>query len=165
MGFLRFLGFEEFAAGRKIVKKLPYLDGGSRRAGSGFHLHQLSPLHLNASGFRALRIPFTGGQGESTDTGDAGQGLATKAHALDRRQVRSLLNLAGGMALQTHQGIIPMHADAIVSDSNQAASSGIQLDRDAPGLGINGIFHQLLDHTGRSLDDLACCNLVGYLIG
>ncbi len=58
-----------------------------------------------------------------------------------------------------------MHADAIVSDSNQAASSGIQLDGDAPGLGINGILHQLLDHTGRSLDDLACCNLVGYVIG
>ena len=59
------------------------------------------------------------------------------------------------MALDRKIEFFGGHALAVVDDLDQRAAAVLQRDVDAPGPGVDGIFHQLLDCGGRPLDDLA----------
>jgi hypothetical protein len=83
----------------------------------------------------------------------------------DGGQILGAHDLAGGVAFEAEQGVVAIHADAIVGHANEAASSGLHLDADARGLGVEGVFDQFLDHTGRPLDHFAGRDLVRDVFG
>ncbi len=66
------------------------------------------------------------------------------------------------MALKGKSRVGCRHAAAIVDDLNQRAPRILDDYGDFRGSGVDGVFHQLLDHRGRALDNLARRNLVGH---
>jgi hypothetical protein len=75
------------------------------------------------------------------------------------------LNFARGVAFQAKQRVIPAHADAVISYSNQASPAGPNFDCDASRLSIESVFDQFLDDACRPFDDFARRDLVGDMIG
>jgi len=69
------------------------------------------------------------------------------------------------VALQTKQGIVAAHADAIVRDTDKTSSASLDFDGDAIGLSIESIFNQFLDDTRRPFNDFARRDLIGDMIG
>ena len=74
-------------------------------------------------------------------------------------------NLAGGMPRQRQADFGRVDAAAIVANANQPATAALQFDFDAPRAGVQRVFHQLLDHGGRALDDLAGSDLTDEGVG
>jgi hypothetical protein len=69
------------------------------------------------------------------------------------------------VALKTKERIVAAHAKAVVRDAHQASSTGLDLDNDAVGLSVEGIFNEFFDDTGRPFDDFACRDLVRDMFG
>ena len=69
------------------------------------------------------------------------------------------------MAFEGQQGIVAVHALAVVGDADEAAAAGLDFDANAVGAGVQGILQQFLDHGGRAIDNLAGGDLVGNLVG
>jgi hypothetical protein len=57
------------------------------------------------------------------------------------------------------------NAAAIVGDFQQLAAAARQLDADIMRTGIEAIFEQFFESSGRPLDHFACCNLVDEQLG
>ena len=68
------------------------------------------------------------------------------------------------MALKGQQGVVAVHAVAVVGDADQLAPAGFDLDADAVGAGIERVLQQFLDHRGRPVHHLAGGDLVGNLV-
>ncbi len=69
------------------------------------------------------------------------------------------------MALEGKQGVIAHHAAAVVGDLNELLAATFDLDADARGSGVKGIFQEFLDHGGGALHDFASGDLVGNVFG
>ncbi len=95
--------------------------------------------------------------------GDAGQGLAAKAQGVDLADVAFLADFTGGMGLEAEQGVLPVHAAAVIYDLQQLLPALLGKDAYAPGAGVYGVFDQLFHHRGRALDHLAGGDATGYL--
>ncbi len=106
--------------------------------------------------FRAggLFVP-PGDQRKLRDRCDAGKRLSPKAQSADRKEVIFIGDLAGGVSLDAEQGVVFFHAEAVVGDPDQGFSAPFHFDPDAPALGIDGVFQQLLDHRRRPFHHLA----------
>ena len=95
------------------------------------------------------------------DGGDARQGLATETHGADGEQVLRLADFGSGVSLEAHAGVGLRHTAAVV-DYHDHRLTGIFHDEiDLRSASIQGILHQLFDGRCRTLDHLACRNLVG----
>ena len=68
------------------------------------------------------------------------------------------------MPLEGEQGIVAVHAAAIVADLDQAATAPAQLDADLGRPRVKGVLDQFLAHRRRPLDYLARGNLVRDLV-
>jgi hypothetical protein len=96
------------------------------------------------------------------DTGDAGQGLTAKSQGGDVKQIVDAGHLAGGVAGKGADGIIRLHALAVVTHGDQADAGVFQLDADVPGAGVDGVFNQFLDDGSRPLHHFAGGDLVRH---
>ena len=68
--------------------------------------------------------------------------------------------LGGGVALQGQQGVVRVHAGAVVGDPDQREAALLDVDGDGSSPGVEGVLAELLDHRGRPLDHLAGRDLV-----
>ena len=68
------------------------------------------------------------------------------------------------MALKGQQGVVAVHAVAVVGDADQLAPARLHLDADAAGSGIQRVLQQLLDHRSGPVHHLAGGDLVGDLV-
>ncbi len=161
---LRLLAAQELAPGRKVEEEGAGLDGRAMRVGGGADLGNAPALDDDRSPFAGGLVPFATGQGEPADAGDGGERLSAKAHGRDGREVLGLPDLRGRMTLQTQQGVIAAHAIAVVRHPDERPSTGTDLNRDAVGIGIEGILDELLHDRGRAFDDLASGDLVGDVV-
>jgi len=59
------------------------------------------------------------------------------------------------MALDRKVEVLARHPRTVVADADEVASAAGEVDVDAPGAGVDGVFHQLLDHARGALDHLA----------
>src|SRR5690606_6283189 len=107
------------------------------------------------------RLGGIGEQFEAGHGGDAGQGLAAEAQGGDRFEVVEIGDLAGGVAAEGQGQIIGLDAGAIVPHPDQLDTPSVDVDVDAPGTGIQAVFHQFLDHRGGTLHHFAGGDLVG----
>ena len=131
----------------------------------GLDVQNFAAMDGDLGGFRRLAGAFASDECEPADTGDAGERFAAETHRGNGGEVFGPVNLAGGMAFETEQGIVLAHADAVVSHADEAASAGLDLDRDPARLRVQGVFDQFLDHAGGPLDHFAGSDLVGDLFG
>ena len=150
-------GAQEAPACRQVVEQVAHRHGGARRMG-GRQRRVMAGRQLRrvAAGHRRHDV-------QARHRGDAGQGLAAKAEGLDAHQLGAAGELAGGVAAQRQRQLAGRDAAAVVADADQVDAAAFQGHVDVAGAGIEGVFQQLLDDRGRSLDDLAGGDLVGQL--
>ena len=89
-----------------------------------------------------------------------GQCLAAKSQGLNAVQLVRFMNLAGGMVLKGQWQVVRHNAMAIVGHADQDRSALLGIYHDLRGACIQGILHQFLQGTGRTLNDFACGDTV-----
>ncbi len=104
------------------------------------------------------------GDGEFRDRADRGQRLAAKAQRADLQQIL-VVELGSGVAIHRKRKIAIGHAAAIVSNADPPPAAAIGEDVDPACAGIDGIFHQLLDHARGTLDHFAGGDAIDDLFG
>ena len=157
------VAFQKLAAGRHRVEKVGYRDPRAGGQAALAHMHELAAVDEDLGARRGL--DRTRAQLETRDAGDGRHGLAAKAKGVQPVEVGRLHQLAGGVSLKRHQGVVLGHATAVVLDADQAASAVAELDLDAGGTGIEGILHQFLHDRRGTLNHFAGGDLVGNPVG
>ena len=102
---------------------------------------------------------------DARDGGDGGKRFAAKAESGDGEQIVGGAELRSGVALKGQQGVVAVHAVAVVGDADQLAAAGFDFDANAHGAGVEGVLKQLFDHGRGPIDHFAGGDLVGDLIG
>ena len=69
------------------------------------------------------------------------------------------------MALESQQGIVAVHAVAVVGNADQPPPARLDLDANAAGASVESVLQQLFDHRGRPVHYLAGGDLIGNLVG
>jgi hypothetical protein len=164
VGSFGFLGAEELAAGGEVEEEGADLDGSAGGTGGGADLGDASALDGDGGGFAGGFLAFAGGEEETGDGGDGRESFAAEAHGGDGGEVFGLADLGGGVAFEGEEGVVAAHAEAVIRDTDQAASAGTDFDGDAGGLGIEGILDEFLDDGSGTFDDFAGGDLIGDVI-
>ena len=163
VGELSLLGLEELAAGGGVEEEVADGEGGTGWEASVFNPEDVAAGDLD-QGTGSL-VGGSGLEGEAGDAGDRRQGLTTEAEGGDGEQIVGGAELAGGVALEGEQGVVADHAVTIIDDANELAATGFDLDADAGGTGVEGVFEQLFDDGGGAFDDFASSDLVRHEVG
>ena len=130
-------GAEEFAAGGGVEEEVGYGDGGSAGEGNVVDVEDFA-----AGDFKVGSGGFVTGGGIECDAGDGGDGrksFAAEAEGGYREEVVGGAKFGGGMALEGEQGVVAVHALAVVGDADEAAATGFDLDADAVGAGVESV--------------------------
>ena len=69
------------------------------------------------------------------------------------------------MAFEGQQGIVAVHAMAIVADADQPASASLNFDANVAGVGIQSVLQEFFYDRGRPVYHLAGGDLIGNLVG
>ena len=69
------------------------------------------------------------------------------------------------MALEGEESVVADHAVAVVGDADELAAAAFDLDADARGAGVEGVFEEFLDDGGGAFDDFAGGDLVRHEVG
>ena len=154
---------QKLAARGKIVKERAHFDLRAWRVAGVLDGLDLSTVHDHFGAGQGARFPR--GQAETRHAGDAGQGFSTESQCMDGGEVIARADFAGGVPFQAEQGIVAVHSTAVVDDANGGDASAADEHLNPARAGIDGVFHQLFDHAGWALHDLASGNLAGDLFG
>ena len=157
------IALEELAACRNVVEEVLDTEVAADRTGSGFLADDTGACYAKTGA--QLVVGSAGEQLDLGNCGNTGQGLATESHRMEGEEVVGLADFGSGMTLEGQTGIGLRHAAAIVDDLNERATGIDNNDLDRLGTGIDGILDQLLDDRSGTLNDFACCNLIGNGVG
>jgi hypothetical protein len=80
-------------------------------------------------------------------------------------QIVGSAQFGGCVALEGEQGVVAIHALAVVGDADQLAPAGFHFHANARGAGVQRILQELLHDGGRTVDHLAGGDLIGDLVG
>jgi len=69
------------------------------------------------------------------------------------------------VARERDRKLIGTHAYAVVAHANEADAAALDIDIDAVCIGIQGVFHELLDDRRRTLDHFTGSNLIDEFVG
>ena len=162
VAFLGRDGAEEVLARRNVEEEVAGDDLGAGRAAGGLLRDGLAARDEDLDALR--RFAPARADGEACDGGDAGDGLAAESEGGDVEDVGLGGDLAGGMRIEAEQGVVGVHALAVVGDRDGAASAVLDRDGDLPCARVERILHELL-HDGRgAFHDLARRDLVADLV-
>ena len=152
-------GAQKFPARGEIVEKRAHLDLRARCFAAVAHGLDFPAAdeHLGAGEGVAL----AGGEAEARDAGDARQRFAAEAEGVDRGEVGARANLARGVALEAEQGVVAVHAGAVVDHADVGDAAAADHYLDPRGSGVAGVYDQLFDHARGPLHDLAGSHLAG----
>ena len=95
--------------------------------------------------------------------GDGGQGLSAESAGQNVAQILGCTQLRCRMALEAEHRLVRRHSASVVDDLDQGPSRILDHDRDLVSICIDCIFHELLHHGCRSLDDLSRGDHVRYV--
>ena len=156
-------GAEKFTAGGCVEEEIGHGQRGAAWQSSVIHVEDFAPGDLDA---RSGGILSSGRlQRHAGHRGNGGQRLAAKSQRGDREQVVGGAQLGGGVALESQQCVVAIHAVAVVSEPDELASARLHLDANAVGSGVQCVLQKLFHHRGRPVHHLACGDLIGNLIG
>ena len=137
-GTLAGIFFQELHPGWRVIKQVPYPDGGTHTAGT--RLHGLLFPALNMVDGSALRIRRPGQHLHTGHTGNGSQRLAAKAQRMDVGQVIFGPDFTGCVPDESRGDIFRFNAGAIIADLNEANAARFDRDGHLRGTGINGVF-------------------------
>ena len=153
----------EFPPHRRVVEEIVDLDGRAHRAAAG---NDLAGMSAGDFDFRpALVGRRAAAKHQPADLADGGQGFAAEAQRADAEQVVGLGELARGVGGDGQRQFFGRDSAAVVDDPHQVQSAVLGSNVDPRGPGVDGVFHQLLDHACRPFDDLAGRDLVDEGLG
>jgi len=163
VGQLGRLRAQEFPAGGHVIEEVSH---GDHRAAAerGFFAAQ----HLAAGDLDARAGGLLGGAGfeqQARDRRDRWQRLAAEPERGYREQVLHIAQLAGGMALEGQQRVVPQHAAAVVHHADQPPAARFHFHPQVRRAGVQGVFQKFLDHRRRPLHHFPGGDLVGHLVG
>ncbi len=69
------------------------------------------------------------------------------------------------MALEAEQGVLAIHAAAVVRDGEKFVAAAVILDVHARRAGVEAVLDEFLEHGGGALDHLAGRDLAGHGVG
>ena len=69
------------------------------------------------------------------------------------------------MALEGEQGVVAAHAVTVVDDADELAATSFDLDTNARGAGVEGVFEEFFDYGCGAFDHFTSSDLVGDLVG
>ena len=75
------------------------------------------------------------------------------------------MELRRGVAQERDARVLGRHAAAVVRDADERRAAAFYFDGDRLCTGVKGVFHQLLDDGGGTLDDLARSDHIGNVWG
>ncbi len=156
---LRLVLAQKLAPARRIEKEIAGLDHRTGSRAHGLGLSNRAGLRINLPA--GLFVHRTRSQAQAGHGGDRRQGLAPEPHGVQGKQIVGALDFAGGVALQAEEGVVLLHAVAVVGDPHQALAALFDLDKDFRCRGVQGVFHQFLDHGCRAFDNFSGGDLVG----
>ena len=156
-------GLQKFPPCRRIVEKTAHQKGRPVRSS---HLLQLSLRSaFNHIADAHIGVRCLGNQFYHGNRRDTGQRLAPEPQGRHMKQILHCPDFAGGMTQKGYSHLILFNAASIVRNTNQGSTPVPNLYGDGCGARVYGIFHKLLDHGGRPLNDLARRDLIyGLLI-
>ena len=93
--------------------------------------------------------------------GNGRERFAPETQRRNRAEILSRLKLAGGMMLESQDGVILAHPFAVVPHLDGPLPSRKHSDINSAALGIDGIFQQFLYDRGRPFDNFAGGDFVG----
>jgi len=155
------VAFEELSASGDVEEQLTHLDGGAWGMTGATNFSDGAALDDDLAAFFGGGLSFFGGELESADAGDTGEGFAAKPHGGDAEEVGRRLDFAGGMPFEAHECVVAAHAEAVVGDADQRSATALDLDSDSRGLGVDGIFDEFFDDAGGTFNNLTGGDLVG----
>ena len=155
-------GTEEFPPCRSIVKEITHQHGRADCSRRRSRAEKLAALDFDADTFDS--IGGTGGHGETADRSDRRQSLSAETKCCDMVDLLFGEKFACAVRFQTEQGIIGIHAAAVIADADQAAARPFDFDADAFCSGINGVFHQFFYYGSGAFNDFACGDTVAQLL-
>ena len=130
-------------------------------AGAGAVTTAVASIHCPGM----LRLRGARHQRQRGNGRDTRQRFAAKPQGRDVFKILERGNLAGGVPCQGQRHFASFDADAIVANADQSTAAALQFNLDALRAGIQCIFHQLLDHGGRTFDHLAGGDLTDQGVG
>jgi len=155
------LALQELLARRQIEQQIGHLDGGADRRPDLGDADEPTGLELDPG--RGKRGVLARRQRHPGHARDRRQRLAAEAHAREAPQIVDLAQLGRRVALEREDRIARRHAAPVVGDPDERPAAGVALDRDRSRPGIEGVVQELLDHRCRTLDHLACGDLIDHV--
>ena len=161
---LRGRGLQKLEPCGYIGEQIAHFHDGAPMQGRRLHRQQAAEFHHDAAGLRpAVGSGHGGFHAEAGHRGDARQGLATEAVGRDMLKIVHAGDLAGGVTGHGQFQFAGGDARAVVLHADAALAAVLQKHVHARGAGIQAVFHQFLDHTGRALHHLAGGDLIAQL--
>ena len=162
-GGLAAVGFQKLEPRGGVIEQP--LDGhdGALRAAGGPHV-------LNVPGGQGDKGAFivaaaAGGELHLGHGGYRRKSFAAEAHRTDGFKPVLVMELRRGVAQEGDARVLGRHAAAIVRDADERRAAALYFDGDGLCTGVKGVFHQLLDDGGGTLDDLARGDHIGNVWG
>ena len=152
------LCFQKFAARGSVEKQILSRHDRAAIERSRLHRRHCTADRLHPAG--VLRMLLAGGDDQSRDRGETGQGFTAKAEARDAFEIVKRGDFTGGVARQRQWQINGRHANAVVGNGQVLDAALKQRNVDAHRARIKRVFQQLFQRRCRSLNHLACGDLV-----
>ena len=153
--------FHKLEPGRGVEEQVTHHHGCP--FGAARLLHSIGNPSLQRQGRSKGRA---GGTGHYVDAGhgaDCGQSLATEAQGADGLQIILGAQFAGGVAQKCGRQLIRLHAAPVIGHTDKGHAAVCNFHRHLFGSGVDGVFHQLLGHAGRTLHHLTGGDQVGHM--
>ena len=162
-GGLAAVGFQKLEPrGGVIEQPLDGHDGALRAAGRA---HVLNVPGGQGDEGAFIVAAAAGGELHLGHGGYRRQSLTAKAHRADGFKPVLVMELRGGVAQERDARVLGRHAAAVVRDADERRAAALYFDGDGLRPGVKGVFHQLLDDGGGTLDDLARGDHIGNVWG
>ena len=158
LGFRR---LEKFAAGRHVEKQRSHFETGSARKRARLDAGDTPRFDPHPLPFSRLR---RGDQLDPRHRRDRGQGFAAETEGADLLEILVGADFARGVAIESEQGIVTIHARAVIADDDAPFATRLELHLDRTGTGIERVFDQLLDHRSRALHHLTSGDLADQAV-
>ena len=158
MMFFRARAAQKFLPGRRIEKQVADDDLRARRTARRTAGNHFPALNDHFTAFRGILLP--GPERDPGHRSDARQRLAAKPHGRDREKVGFRLDLAGGVRLETQQGVIRVHAVSVIHHRDHVRAGFLDPDRDLVRMGVQRIFQQFLQHGSGAFHHFTRCDFI-----
>ena len=149
---------QEFPSCGDVVEQLLDIEGRAARAARVLDARLAATVDSDLGPLD--RVARTGEHAELRHRSDRRERFPSEAHGLHTHEILERADLARRVPAHGEDGVVAVHADAVVLDQDPFLAAFADLDADGGGLRVDGVLEQLLDHAGGSFDHFSRGDLV-----